>query len=75
MNRRRLKTAEKRMIEPVVVDAVAAVADLVDQIEVVLVEATRSLPAELRVEMFHEAMNRIGGQLYAGLAVMIETTR
>jgi hypothetical protein len=77
VKRRRLKVAEKRMIEPVVDEAVAAATGLVDQIEAVLVETTRSLPEDLRYEAIREAMNGIGGQLFYGveLALLIEADK
>ena len=67
--RRRLKAAEKRMVQAVVDDLVSELGVAIAQVEVAIVHHVLLVPVELREEALRMAMNEVLGSVYTGAAV------
>lgn len=65
--RRRLRVAERRVVEALIDEATPEVRPLVAQMEMLLVDRIATLPVELRVEALQMALNEWGNELYTGV--------
>lgn len=67
--RRRLRAAEKRMVQAVVDDLVSELGVVIAQVEVAMVHHLQLVPVELREEALRMAMNEVLGSVYMGASV------